>query len=613
MTGRRAVLVAGVAGQVSAALVGALPTWALVPAVLGYLGCAVLVDRADPRHAKRLRTGGSALSLLVAALVVLSFHGTVDPETAKPLLGLMLVGAQVGQVLSWTGRRELRSGLFAALGLLVLSASYAPDLLVGVPLVVGWVALLVALGALQGTRPVMPAVAVAVVLGLVGFLLVPVPGSAGVRSRLGGAAAPADDRAGTGSRAYSGDEIDLSRRGSLSTDPVATVPADSPTLWRSTAFDHYDGRTWTRPTTTLLAGGTDFQVITEPGGPTRTDQVVLHGDGDGTIWSPGPVVSVHTGRSRAALVDELGSVQLPGTSGGYRVTSQVLEADPMVLRAARGEDVTDPRWRTLPSVLPGRVSDLAAQLTAGTASRWDAAEAIAGYLRTHATYRLDSPVPGPDEDAVDRFLFVDKVGFCEQFASAEVVLLRSVGIPSRLVTGLAYGVPAADGQRLYRVADLHAWVELWVPGLGWVSSDPTAGVALAPSAGAPLRQRVSAAIGSALRTLTSLPGGRPGLAVLLLALTGLVALVVVRRPRSRRTPSLVGGVRGGPALQAFLRFDARLGARGRRPGESLRELSTRLSTHLEPEVARALEVVEQECYAPVSPDPRGAVEVLDRT
>ncbi len=609
MTGWQAVVVAGLAGQVAAALVGALPLWALPFVVVLHLAAVALVRRFGDRHASRLKATGSGLSLVVAGLVVVSYGGTVDPASLKPLLGLMLVGAQIGQVLSWTGRRELRSGLFAALGLLVLSASYAPDLLVGIPLVVGWVAVLVALARMHGTGSVVPATAVALVLGIVAFLLVPVPGSAGVRSRLGGAAAPAPDRGQAGTRAFSGDDLDLSQRGSLSQDPVATVPADSPTLWRSTAFDHYDGRTWTRPTSTVLDGGPTYQV-TAATGPTRDDVVTLHGSTDGTVWSPGPLVSVDARGSRVPLVDDLGSVQLPGIIDAYRATSQVMETDPARLRSRSGADVEDPRWRLLPSVLPVRVSDLAQRLAGNAASRYDAAEAIAAWLRGNATYRLDSPVPGRDEDAVDRFLFVDKVGFCEQFASAEVVLLRSIGIPSRLVTGLAYGVPAGPGERLYRVADLHAWVELWVPGVGWVSSDPTAGVALAPAAAAPLRQRLSAALTRGLRALTSLPGGRTGLALLLLALTGAVAAAVTRRPRSRQA-AVPTGARGGPALQAFLRYDARQGAGRRRPGESLRELSSRV----DPEVAQALEVVEQECYAPLAPDApvaQGAVDVLER-
>ncbi|MCU1587573.1 MAG: transglutaminase domain protein, partial [Frankiales bacterium] len=231
------------------------------------------------------------------------------------------------------------------------------------------------------------------------------------------------------------------------------------------------------------------------------------------------------------------------------------------------------------------------------------------YLRTNLTYTLDSPVPLPGQDAVDRFLFVDRTGFCEQFASAEVVMLRTLGIPARLVTGLAYGV-VDHGQRLFRVSDLHAWAELWVPGVGWVSSDPTAGVSLATGSNQDTaRQRISAAMRRWLRALTQLPGGKPVLALVLIAIVALGNLTLTRR--ARRVRAAQGALPAGPALQAFLRLDARLGEERRREAESLRELAHRL----DPGLRDALNVVERECYAPVQPRPgevSAAVAVLDR-
>jgi hypothetical protein len=171
-------------------------------------------------------------------------------------------------------------------------------------------------------------------------------------------------------------------------------------------------------------------------------------------------------------------------------------------------------------------------------------------------------------------------------------------------------VPEGAERRLYRVSDLHAWVELWVPGNGWVTSDPTAGVplALGSGSGLSLRARLSNALANGLRAFTHVPGGRTGLAALLLLLTAVVAVVAPRRPRFRRTPQEAGEAAGGPALQAFLRFDTRRGSARRRPAESLRELAVRV----EPEVAAALQIVEQECYAPIQPDARAAVDVLER-
>ena len=109
--------------------------------------------------------------------------------------------------------------------------------------------------------------------------------------------------------------------------------------------------------------------------------------------------------------------------------------------------------------------------------------AVEDYLRANATYDLDSPVASPAADSVDDFLFNTRSGFCEHFASAEVVLLRSVGIPSRLASGFLAGPAESSGEHVLRSSDAHAWVEVWVPGSGWVSSDPTAGTTLADKSG----------------------------------------------------------------------------------------------------------------------------------
>lgn len=236
------------------------------------------------------------------------------------------------------------------------------------------------------------------------------------------------------------------------------------------------------------------------------------------------------------------------------------------------------------------------------------------WLRANASYTLDSPVPRRGEDAVDRFLFVDRVGFCEQFAAAETVLLRAAGIPARLAAGLAVGTPTGEGRRLFREKDLHAWVEVYYPGIGWSPSDPTAGTALAAGAAGTVRHRLAAAVESAVRKAESVPGGRLGLAaVLVLGVIGIAVVAHLYRPRRRLTPLDVARAATpgapGPALAAFLRYDERLGPRRRRATESLAELAARLDA----EPRSALAVVEAECYGASPPaDAERAAQLLDR-
>jgi len=92
------------------------------------------------------------------------------------------------------------------------------------------------------------------------------------------------------------------------------------------------------------------------------------------------------------------------------------------------------------------------------------------------TYTLE---PGPyGDEAVDEFWFDRKLGFCEHFAAAYVVVMRALGVPARIVTGYQGMDPAPqDGYWIVRQSNAHAWAEIWLPGEGWQRVDPTAAVA----------------------------------------------------------------------------------------------------------------------------------------
>ena len=593
---RRAVVVTVVSGQCAAAVAGVLPWPALAVAVPLLVGASAAAAAGDDRQARLLKGGATVLASLLALLVLPRAVSAGDP---REVLGPLLVGVSVLSACTWRTRRDLQAGLLAGLGLLVLGASFAPDVLVGLPLLVGWGAALAA-GVLAGRARqaeqvdlVLPGgsagllrpVALAAVLGLVGFLLLPTPQDAGLRSRLASSGLPSDaTRAGLGAGIYSGGRVDLSVRGDLGERPLLEVPGDSPELWRGAVFDTWDGRRWTSRGGRAEVAVPGPPYVLEDVTPERTDDVRVLGPSDGTVVAPGRAVRVQTA---AAGVRRTADGAVRASSGGdYRVGS-VRTPVPAPLRT--GPDVDDPRWLQLPAGTPARVRSLALDL-AGGRDRPSAVAAVEDWLRANATYRTDSPVPGPGQDAVDRFLFVDRTGFCEQFAAAETVLLRAAGIPARFVSGVAYGVPARDGRRTYREKDLHTWVEVFHPGVGWVESDPTDGTEQAASAGASLRDRLVAPVSRVLRAADELPGGRPALAAGLVALTAALAL---RRPRRRSTAGSTGP--GGPAVQAFTRWDAGR----RRPAETLAELAARLP--VTEQEACALQVVEAECYAPSVP------------
>ena len=203
------------------------------------------------------------------------------------------------------------------------------------------------------------------------------------------------------------------------------------------------------------------------------------------VWRVGP-----RGRLRV-YTDADGSLFAlrPLPSGTlYRVSSFVPWLAPADVEALlEPEPLPDPgpppdsRYLDLPEALPQRVVDLARRVTDGAVSPYHAALLIENYLRRFP-YHTDTPFTPPGRDFVDYFLFDLQAGYCTYYAAAMMVMLRAVGIPSRVVEGF---ILPLDGPGTYVVtgAQAHTWVEAWIPGYGWLTFEPTP--AYPPSPGAP--------------------------------------------------------------------------------------------------------------------------------
>src|SRR5690349_16909270 len=139
---RRLAVIAGVLGQVAAAVAGVVP-WPLLPVVaFSYASAALVAERAGERRAGQLSVLATAVALVLAAFTVPGL--SVDRDALRMSLGLLLVLIQVVHALTWRARRDIQMGLCVAGALLVLGASFAPDVLVGLPLLVGWAAVIAA-------------------------------------------------------------------------------------------------------------------------------------------------------------------------------------------------------------------------------------------------------------------------------------------------------------------------------------------------------------------------------------------------------------------------------------------------------------------------------------
>ncbi len=158
----------------------------------------------------------------------------------------------------------------------------------------------------------------------------------------------------------------------------------------------------------------------------------------------------------------------------YEADSDIATAAPAELRTA-GRNYPTPvtaSYLRLPAIDP-RVPQLAAQITSSASNDFDRASTLENYLKTRFGYTLDLPKTAM-KDPIANFLFERKQGHCEYFASAMAVMLRTLGIPSRVVTGFRSDeFNDLTGNYVVRAKDAHAWVEAYFPGYGWQTFDPT--------------------------------------------------------------------------------------------------------------------------------------------
>ena len=125
----------------------------------------------------------------------------------------------------------------------------------------------------------------------------------------------------------------------------------------------------------------------------------------------------------------------------------------------------------LPRLDP-RIPALAEKVTASSTTNYGRAKTIESYLRQNIGYTLE--LPGVESDPLANFLFQRKKGHCEYFASSMVIMLRTLGIPARVVNGFRGGEYNDLNQTyIIRGRDAHSWVEVYFPEYGWVTFDPT--------------------------------------------------------------------------------------------------------------------------------------------
>jgi transglutaminase-like putative cysteine protease len=431
--------------------------------------------------------------------------------------------------------------------------------------------------------------------------------------------------------------VDLRLRGILTHDLVMRVRTTRPAFWRGLAFDEYTGAGWrmSDPAVTefqAVGGRVPLRFTADEPWPAGSETVIqtfyIEAAQPNVIFSAYRASEVYF-PSGGIEVDRYAGLRSPvALEEGiiYSVISRAPSPAPAQLRSddRRVPPHVSERYLQLPRI-PDRVVRLAGEITAGLPTAYDKAVAINRFLSRGYTYTLEAPPLPPGADAVDEFLFESRRGACEVFASAMAVLLRAAGVPARLVTGYTTGNHnlLTGFYEVYN-SDAHAWVEVYLPRVGWLEFEPTPGFAppdvfsrdrpgrwLAADAASWLVARARVAwsglvtgahrLGALARRGVDPSSG----AVAVLALT----LVLLRRKRASGTD------RPAPAGDVYARMVALLGRRGftRSSAQTPREYVDALPAPLRPAARTITDSFERWRYAgrfPSATEARSVAEAL---
>jgi transglutaminase-like putative cysteine protease len=282
-------------------------------------------------------------------------------------------------------------------------------------------------------------------------------------------------------------QVELGAIGEIETDTTVVMrvslpdttltPAERSGLrWRGLALDLFDGRGWTasRPERRALRAippGVVRVGVLRGRGRILTQEIFLEPIGTDVIFAAPRVLSVQLA-APGLLADDTGGLSVPAPSARlhYTVESELEQ------RPGEGTDIRplDPvsraRYLKLPP-LPERIPALARQLTAGSGDGRETARRLTDFLTRNFRYSL-TQARTAGVDPLEDFLFVRRSGNCEYFATALAIMLRTVGVPSRVVNGFQRGEWNPYGEYFaVRLSDAHSWVEAYVEGAGWLTFD----------------------------------------------------------------------------------------------------------------------------------------------
>jgi transglutaminase-like putative cysteine protease len=271
--------------------------------------------------------------------------------------------------------------------------------------------------------------------------------------------------------------------------------------WRGRTYDHFARNQWyiTETTRNQFSPTGDEVAVPDAENGSRGRFVFTSGASRiSLVYSPAqPLWLSRPGSFLASAADTGFDISswnaTPALQPGETYQVEAILNNPTIegLRAATTEYpqwVTD-RYLQLPENFSPRIQNLAQEITAQAETPYDKTMAITEYLRDNLEYSPSIAKAPAMADPLEWILFDYKKGYCVYYATAEVLMLRSVGIPARMAVGFTQGTGETDeieggpvqpqdfsvSSYLVRKRNAHAWPEVYFPGIGWVEFEPTAG------------------------------------------------------------------------------------------------------------------------------------------
>lgn len=312
-----------------------------------------------------------------------------------------------------------------------------------------------------------------------------------IMPRVGRAYIPLRWQAGTMVTGFS-EKVELGAFGTIQTDPTIVMRVRFPDLdgkeavkldlrWRGVAFDRFDGRSWSvsdavKQVLLRRREGVFFVARPRDGVPVLKQEIYLEPIGADALFAAPKAVGV-AGDFPSLLFDSSGALALPAPPLSrirYLAFSQLEGPPPPQLLTPNPQPPTPnlSPYLQLPELSP-RIRALASSIAEGTTTPYEKAKKVEAYLLRNYRYSLDLK-RDPRFEPVEDFLFEQRSGNCEYFAASMAVLLRSVGVPARVVNGFQKGEwNEFGGYYAVRQRDAHSWVEVYVGPSGWLTFDPS--------------------------------------------------------------------------------------------------------------------------------------------